>query len=91
MWGFYEPSPSSCGESDMFQHGPRILKSAFALFALFSLVACASNSDLDALRTEVSAAREAAERAATEAQEASAQAQAASDKADRIYQQSLRK
>lgn len=65
---------------------------------LLLLAGCATQTDLDALRSEVSEAKAMAESAqrdavtaAAEARRAAEAAQAASEKADRILKESLRK
>lgn len=80
---------------------PNLSRKAMAIvlaLPLFVLAGCASQADLDALRDEVTKSQELAQNAdqsaaasAAEARRAADEAKAASEKADRIYQQSLRK
>lgn len=74
---------------------PRALAAAVLLAGL---AGCASTSEIDSLKAEVAQAQATAEQARKEAEaariaaeEAAKDAATASEKADRIYQQSLRK
>jgi len=62
-----------------------------AVAALALLSACASKSDVDALRADVAQAQADAAEAKQRAASAEAAALAAQERADRIYRESLRK
>ncbi len=58
---------------------------------LLAVAACASNSDLEALRSDVRAAQASAEASQKASERAAEDARRASQKAEAIFQQSLRK
>ena len=69
----------------------RALTTAVSLTGLILVTGCATKADVDTLRDDVMKAQQAAQSAAQSAAASAADAKAAAEKADRIYQQSLRK